>query len=553
MIKSMVLKYYAKHSLLRLTKSNCYHTAVVYNSMAVRGGGTWMNVFNKLTFVVRAVLRLPNKIPAITARVTRGLHSKGNLDRLRNVTKPSGTYRQAVRNFTQSLTRASSNRFPKLGVGLGFVGVAINSNSEPTLMSEDDQIKFMCEQVRSVFQKRWKANYDDDSHQVYDLGLESLNFGDCISKGCNAVVYEASLKSQPDAKPLAVKMMFNYDAESNATSVWRAMKKECVPFSGKIAAMNIHQRSPLSNHPNIVKIRGIFADQTPLLSEAQELYPNALPRRLFEFGYGRNMTLFLAMEKYDCTMNEYLRLHQLEPRTSLVLLTQLFEGIDFLHKSKVAHRDLKSDNVMLSFNSKSRHPWLVITDFGCCLTGLKLPLTSEEVNRGGNIALTAPEIVTPEPGPNVSLDYSKSDLWAAGAMAYEIYGAPNPFYAYKNISNLVSIDYQVSQLPPFATQAPEPIQRLIKRILNRNPDRRPKHRICADLCHVLLVCSNSEIEWLSTVEDKASKLKKLMSIVLFMSAKVLRDSNADFVESKLRTMFLAQVNDSHLLSLTSTL
>lgn len=41
-------------------------------------------------------------------------------------------------------------------------------------------------------------------------------------------------------------------------------------------------------------------------------------------------------------------------------------------------------------------PWLVITDFGCCLAdeniGLRLPLTSSYVDRGGNGCLMAPEV-----------------------------------------------------------------------------------------------------------------------------------------------------------------
>ena len=44
-------------------------------------------------------------------------------------------------------------------------------------------------------------------------------------------------------------------------------------------------------------------------------------------------------------------------------------------------------------------PWLVITDFGCCLAdanvGLRLPFTSPYVDRGGNGCLMAPEVNPP--------------------------------------------------------------------------------------------------------------------------------------------------------------
>lgn len=41
-------------------------------------------------------------------------------------------------------------------------------------------------------------------------------------------------------------------------------------------------------------------------------------------------------------------------------------------------------------------PWLVISDFGCCLAdehvGLQLPFNSSSVERGGNGSLMAPEV-----------------------------------------------------------------------------------------------------------------------------------------------------------------
>lgn len=87
----------------------------------------------------------------------------------------------------------------------------------------------------------------------------------------------------------------------------------------------------------------------------------------------------------------------------------------------------------------------MLTDFGSCLAqqggGLTLPFTWDGISRGGNPKLMAPEIACAEPGPDVSLDYSKSDLWAAAAIAYEIFNTPNPFY------NLDSRTYRDSDLP----------------------------------------------------------------------------------------------------------
>ena len=66
--------------------------------------------------------------------------------------------------------------------------------------------------------------------------------------------------------PLAVKMMFNFHAESNAPTILKAMKKEI------LLAQNVQDGASLlkkdeveeiSPHPNIVKIYTAFTDMVP--------------------------------------------------------------------------------------------------------------------------------------------------------------------------------------------------------------------------------------------------------------------------------------------------
>lgn len=135
------------------------------------------------------------------------------------------------------------------------------------------------------------------------------------------------------------------------------------------------------------------------------------------------------------------------------------------------------------------HPILVLSDFGCSLAdktnGLQLPYTSIDTDKGGNTALMAPgifssiveslpvtnfsptiEIITKTPGTFSILNYTKSDLWACGAIAYEIFGQPNPFYQLKNAS------YKDEDLPALGSNVPVIVQRLIENILHRNPNKR---------------------------------------------------------------------------------
>ena len=97
-------------------------------------------------------------------------------------------------------------------------------------------------------------------------------------------------------------------------------------------------------------------------------------------------------------------------------------------RNEIAHRDLKSDNLLIDVADDS-FPRLVISDFGCCLDGLKLPFLTWETDRGGNAALMAPEVANAKPGIFTTIRYDKADVWTAGTLAYEIFGASNPFYS----------------------------------------------------------------------------------------------------------------------------
>lgn len=242
----------------------------------------------------------------------------------------------------------------------------------------------------------------------------------------------------------------------------------------------LEQSISLPPHPNVVMMFGIFCDQIPDLLHASQLYPMALPPRIFADGYGRNMSLFLLMKRYDSSLNDFLQRNTLDVRTKVILLAQLLEAVAHLNRHNVAHRDLKSDNVLIDSTSDTT-PNLVLSDFGCCIADkkhkLQIPYSSHEIDKGGNTALMAPEIILKEPGTFAVLNYSKSDLWATGAIAYEIFGKPNPFYNVQNDDPanqqkaLKNVDYNEADLPDLGDDVPIIIRRLVENMLQRNPNK----------------------------------------------------------------------------------
>ncbi|KAG4076149.1 hypothetical protein HA402_011495 [Bradysia odoriphaga] len=383
-----------------------------------------------------------------------------------------------VHNFGGSVDNLSFNR---PNVDNEFVTTTSQTSNETNSTKES-----VVPGVKSV-------RFDTASNVIHSKRNESLSSSD----------EESPVELTPQSTdltqyPLALKMMFNYDIQSNSMAILKAMYKETIPARRKHSNEDVdgwekllrEQTVNLPPHPNIVTMYGVFCDQIPNLPLSDTLYPMALPMRINPNGYGRNMSLFLLMKRYNSRLCDYLEENSVSMRTRLLLFAQLLEAVAHLYRYGVAHRDLKSDNILIDLNNDV-HPILVLSDFGCSLAdktnGLQLPYTSNDTDKGGNTALMAPEIITKTPGTFSILNYTKSDLWACGAIAYEIFGQSNPFYELKNSS------YKENQLPALGSDVPIIVQRLIENILQRNPNKRLNPDIAANVMQLFLWAPTSWI------------------------------------------------------------
>lgn len=64
-----------------------------------------------------------------------------------------------------------------------------------------------------------------------------------------------------------------------------------------------------------------------------------------------NSEVFLVMTSYPCTLRQYLRESSPDVCLSTMMILQLLEGVDHLVRHGIAHRDLKSDNILVEFDS----------------------------------------------------------------------------------------------------------------------------------------------------------------------------------------------------------
>ncbi|XP_059142187.1 serine/threonine-protein kinase Pink1, mitochondrial-like [Physella acuta] len=408
-----------------------------------------------------------------------------------------------------------------------------------------------------------------------DINLES------IANGCEGAVYKAKVKDSADSEivketsdadfDLAVKAVFNYGAESNSQSILRELEREIVPLRSSTAHFDneVCQRvNRLPPHPNIVDMPGIFVDDMLVTEEGLQKFPAAMPQKLDPGRFfGRSKTLYLVMRRRNTHLRDYLANNEVDMRTRCLMLAQLLEGVSHLRKHGIAHRDLKSDNILVDVPSDGGTPRLEICDFGCCLAeenkSMRIPFHTRDLYMGGNSWLMAPELVTETPGPGKFLDFCKSDLWAVGAIAYEIFGAENPFYPSKLNSSrrLKNVDYKEEELPPLPEDVPLPIKKLVRALLIRNPKKRPSASVAAAVVHMAMIESTdttcgSQVRNLCQpmVADKIfgksrppSKLQVKLNQVLFESLTLLcqltfsKDSETWDIVSVMNFLFLSQL------------
>ncbi|KAJ8780869.1 hypothetical protein J1605_000912 [Eschrichtius robustus] len=492
-------------------------------------------------------------------------------------------FRQSVAGLAARLQRQFVGR-PRGGAGpcgrAVFLAFGLGLGLIEEKQAEGRRVASACDEIQALFTQKNKLLPDPlDARRWQGFRLEEYLIGKSVGKGCSAAVYEAAMPVLPQhqqvagsigllpgrgpeivprgeeeqaplapAFPLAIKMMWNISAGSSSEAIFSTMSQELVPASrvalaGEYGAVT-HRRSKggpkqLAAHPNVIRVFRAFTSSVPLLPGALLDYPDVLPPRLRPEGLGHGRTLFLVMKNYSCTLRQYLRGHSPSPRLATVMTLQLLEGVAHLVQQGVAHRDLKSDNVLVELDADGC-PWLVITDFGCCLAdervGLRLPFTSWYVDRGGNSCLMAPEVSTACPGPRAVIDYSKADAWAVGALAYEIFGLPNPFYG-QGRAHLESRSYQEAQLPALPESVPLEARQLVRSLLQRDASKRPSARVAANVLHLSLWGER-------TLALKNLKPDRMIGWLLQQSAATLlasRLAEKNCVETKMKMLFLANL------------
>jgi serine/threonine-protein kinase len=177
--------------------------------------------------------------------------------------------------------------------------------------------------------------------------------------------------------------------------------------------------------------------------------------------------VFLVMELIEGhTLREYLNERgRFEIKDAINYLTPILSALSAAHALGIVHRDIKPENIMISNEGRVK-----VADFGLARGELiGSTMTAESSVILGSVSYLSPEQV------QRGIADSRSDVYAAGIVAYEMLIGDKPFTADSPIQiAYMHVNEEVPRLRSKRKEIPQVLDQLIARATAKNPDDRPR-------------------------------------------------------------------------------
>ena len=152
------------------------------------------------------------------------------------------------------------------------------------------------------------------------------------------------------------------------------------------------------------------------------------------------------------------------PLAGLELVVRLASGLAALHAQGIVHRDLKPSNVMLPGVDPAS---AVIVDLGIARFG-----ASDLTGTGAHLG--TPRYMAPEQIRSARSVDGRADVFALGCILFEVLTGGPAFAGADPVSVLSRILFEPAPSPRARRpELPEPLERLVRSMLEREPGRRP--------------------------------------------------------------------------------
>ncbi|XP_069078158.1 death-associated protein kinase 2 isoform X1 [Pleurodeles waltl] len=211
-------------------------------------------------------------------------------------------------------------------------------------------------------------------------------------------------------------------------------------------------------HPNIVTLHDVYENRTDVVL-------------ILELVSGGELFDFLA-QKESLSEEEATR-----------FIKQILDGVNYLHTKKIAHFDLKPENIML-LDKNIPIPHIKLIDFGLAH---KIEDGVEFKNIFGTPEFVAPEIINYEP---LGLP---ADLWSIGVITYILLSGASPFLGdtkQETLANITAVSYEFDE--EFFSNTSDLAKDFIRKLLVK--DTRKRLSIKEALSHPWITTHQSKEE-----------------------------------------------------------
>ncbi len=155
------------------------------------------------------------------------------------------------------------------------------------------------------------------------------------------------------------------------------------------------------------------------------------------------------------------------------VLRAILEPLAALHEARIAHGDLKLENVLVTRDAGGV-PSVTLIDFGT--DRLRQRPTVSNGHTGVLVVFGSPKTIAPEQVRGMRAD-APSDVYAFGAMMYELLSG-KPVFSYEHATEAAFAHVTKTPEPPSAKAPrgwiPKDVDRFVLSLLAKDPDRRPK-------------------------------------------------------------------------------
>jgi serine/threonine protein kinase len=208
---------------------------------------------------------------------------------------------------------------------------------------------------------------------------------------------------------------------------------------------------------------GADEDRTRFIHEAQAAaalnHPNICT--IYEIDEHGDRS-FIAMEYIEgVSLKARIGSGPLQLDEAIEIAIEIAEGLQEAHTKGIIHRDIKSDNIMITTSGRVR-----VMDFGLAKSSGRAQLT-----RAGTVVGTV-AYMSPEQGRGEPVDH-RTDIWSLGIVLHEMITGELPFEAdYEQATIYRIVNEEPPSLMSRRSDVPDELQRIVARALAKRAQDR---------------------------------------------------------------------------------